>query len=301
MAIGGWTIAPAARAMLYMFVSAGLITSVDACTKYMIREGLHPIEIVFFRNLFGTLALAPVYIRLGVGALRTDHRGQHIIRNLAGAVAVISYFWALAYMPIVQAAVLGFMSPIYTAIGAILFLREPSRIMRWVSIGLGLVGMVIIVRPGTTEFNLGFLLIAIANVGGATARLMTKSLSRTDSASTIVVYASMTIVVATFIPALFFWQWPTLEQWVILVIIGAVGSAGQVLMTAALRYADVTVAEPVTYTRLLWAAGIGFVAFAELPDLATWIGGLVIIAGAILLLRSEARRAPPVGNPQAVK
>ncbi len=301
MIIGGWTIAPAARAMLYMFLSAGLITSVDACTKYMIREGLHPIEIVFFRNLFGTLVLLPVYVRLGLGALRTDHKGEHIFRNLMGAVAVISYFWALAYMPIVQAVVLGFMSPIYTAIGAILFLREPSRLMRWVSIVLGLIGMVIIVRPGTTEFNMGFLLMLFANLGGATSRLMTKRLSRTDSASTIVVYASLTIVIATFVPALFVWQWPTLEQWVILVAIGAVGSAGQVLMTAALRYADVTVTEPVTYTRLLWAAGIGFLAFTELPDAATWVGGLIIIAGAVLLLHSEARRAPPVGNPQAVK
>lgn len=277
-----------------MVISAGLICANDAVIKFLIHDGLHPIEIVFFRNLFGALAFLPLYLRMGVSSLRTQRFGFHLSKNLLAAGSIVCWFWGLAYMPLADAAALGFMSPIYASIGAILFMREPSRMIRWASILIGFAGMIVIVRPGFGALNVGVALIVGATVIGAVGRLMTKSLTRIDGAATIVVYMSVTVTVATFVPALFVWSWPTPMQWLWFAAIGAMGSAGHVLMTHALKLGDVTVIEPVTYVRLVWAAAFGFAVFGDFPVWQTWLGGIVIIVGAVLLLRAETREKRPV-------
>jgi drug/metabolite transporter (DMT)-like permease len=186
------------------------------------------------------------------------------------------------------------MSPIYASIGAIVLLREPSRLVRWLSIAIGFAGMLVIIRPGFGVMNAGVALVIAATVIGATGRLMTKSLTRTDTAATIVVYMSATVTVATFIPALFVWSWPTPTQWLWFVVIGAMGSAGHWLATRALKLGDVTVIEPVTYVRLIWAGFFGFAVFGDFPAWQTWLGGIVIILGAVLLLRVETRDKPRI-------
>ena len=289
-------IAPVALGILFMVISAGLISANDAVIKSLIGEGVHPIEIVFFRNLFGALALAPLYVRLGIGALRTQRFGFHLFKNCLQTVSIVAYFWSLAFIPLADAAALGFMNPIYASIGAILFMREPSRIMRWMSIAIGFVGMLIIIRPGFAQANVGVLLVVGATIIGAVARLMTKSLIRTDSAAIIVVYMSVTVTIATFIPALFVWSSPSPTQWLWFAAIGVMGSAGHVLMTEALKLGDVTAVEPVTYTRLVWAAFFGFAVFGDIPGIWTWVGGVVIVIGAILLLRAETRERRPISS-----
>ena len=147
--------------------------------------------------------------------------------------------------------------------------------------------MLIIVRPGFSDVNIGVWMVVGATVIGATCRLMTKSLIRTDSAATIVLYLSITVTVLTFVPALFVWTWLSLEQWLLFIAIGMSGSATHWLSTEALKHGDVTVMEPIAYTRLVWAAIFGIVVFGQVPGLATWVGGVIIIVGAMLLLRVE--------------
>jgi drug/metabolite transporter (DMT)-like permease len=281
---------PVTRGILYMIAASALISANDAAIKVLITQGFHSLEVVFLRNLFGVLAFLPFYWRLGLHSLRTERFGFHLLKNVLQTGSIACYFWALGLINLADAAALGFMQPIFSSIGAILFMGERSRAIRWICIVIGVAGMLILLSPGLTgTLNLGTLLVVAATIVGAAVRLMTKNLIRTDSASTIVIYLSVTVTVLTFIPSLFVWVWPTFWQWVLFGAIGASGSACFWLMTEALKHGDVTAIEPMNYTRLVWAAFFGMLIFGNVPGLATWLGGAIIITGAILLLRVETR------------
>jgi drug/metabolite transporter (DMT)-like permease len=273
-----------------MLAASALISANDAGIKVLISEGFHSLEVVFFRNFFGVLAFLPFYWQLGLASLKTKRFGFHLFKNILQTASIASYFWALGLISLADAAALGFMQPIFSSIGAILFMGERSRLIRWACIVIGMIGMAILLGPSLSgEMNLGTMLVLGATVVGAAVRLQTKNLIRTESASTIVIYLSVTVTIATFIPSLFVWIWPNWWQWLLFLAIGTSGSACHWLMTAALKHGDVTAVEPMSYTRLVWAAMFGILIFGQVPGLATWVGGAIIITGAIMLLRVESR------------
>ena len=118
---------------------------------------------------------------------------------------------------------------------------------------------------------------------------MTKSLSRTESASTIVAYMSLTLTVVSFALAVFVWTWPSLEMWLWFCALGAMGSVAHVIQARAYKDGDVTLVEPATFLRLVWAALVGFVVFGEVPQIWSWIGGGIIMIGVLMLIRTEAK------------
>ena len=115
-----------------------------------------------------------------------------------------------------------------------------------------------------------------------------KSLARTEGTATIVAYMSLLMTPITLIPALFVWQWPTAGQFALLAAIGGLGSLGHLCFVQAYKFADVSVVEPVIFTRLIWAALIGFLLFGEVPGVWVWIGGGTIVAATSYIARREA-------------
>jgi len=279
------------RAILIMILSGGILSVNDAFIKALQLDGMHVFEVVFFRNLFALISLLPLYARLGARQLLTGRLGLHIVRNILQAVSMTLFFWSLAFLALAEAATLSFTSPIYTSIGAIIFLAEPSLRVRWIAIAIGLAGMLIFIRPGFAEINIGVWMVTGAAITGAAVKLMTKSLTRTEAPTTIVVYMSLILAIVTLVPALLVWTWPEPSQWTQLVGIGVLGAIAHVLATEAYRLGEVTALEPVIFTRVIVSAAIGYVAFGEFPGLWSWAGAAVIIAGAALLMRAEA-----VGN-----
>lgn len=270
-----------------MIVSVGLLAGVDAVVKITAREGMHPLEIVFFRNLFGLVALAPFILRSGLAQMRTRRLKLHILRGAIHLTAMISWFWALTLIPLADATALGFMGPAYVAIGAILFMGESSRLNRWVSILVGFVGMLVILRPGFVEISTGSLLVIYGTVAISVAKLVTKRLTETEPMAAIVAYMSLIITVFSFVPALFVWTWPSWELLAWFVGMGAISSLGHISQVTSYRDGDLTFVEPAAFVRLIWAALIGYVFFAELPEFWTWVGSAIIIIGALMLVRSE--------------
>jgi drug/metabolite transporter (DMT)-like permease len=124
--------------------------------------------------------------------------------------------------------------------------------------------------------------------------LIIKSLGRTESAVTITIYMSLVMAPLSLIAALFDWQWPTAEQLIWLIAIGTLGGAGQMSMAQALRTAETHVVMPVDFVKLIWVSAIAYVAFAEVPDAFTWIGGTMIFAStAFIAWREHVKRAAP--------
>ncbi len=277
------------RAVLLMSLSVGMLAALDGIVKIVNNLGMHPFEIAFFRNVFGMIALIPFFMRIGFAELRTQRLKLHIIRGCIHACSMITWFWALTVIPLADATALSFMVPVFASLGAIFILKEPSIFARWLSIAIAFVGMLVILRPGFADISLGTWLVLGGTVFVATSKLITKSLTRTESPSTIVAYMSLTLTVVSFVPAAFVWTWPSAEMWFWFIALGGLGSIAHVVQAQSIKDGDLTLVEPAGFMRLVWAAAIGFVLFGEVPQIWSWIGGAVIMLGVLMLIRSESK------------
>lgn len=268
---------PIAGAVFLMILASGLLTSQHGLVRYLASD-LHPIEIVFFRNFFGLIIFIPWLARAGLRALKTDRFGTHALRATLNAGSLMAYFMALSLIPLANATALFLSVPLFVTLGAFLLLGERVGPARWFALAAGAAGALIILRPGIVDVGVGSLLVLVGAVFAASTRLLAKSLSRTDSPAVIVAYVTILMTPVTLVAATFVWQWPSLMELPLLVAVGALGSLGQLSFVKAYSLVDVSFAEPMVFTRLLWAALIGYLLFAEIPDVWTWAGAAIIVA-----------------------
>jgi len=279
-----------------LFMLAAALAS--GCLAGVVRHlsaDLHPFEIVFFRNLFAVVALAPWLLRVGWEPMRTRQIGGHALRAFLNLVAMLTHFYALAITPLAKVASLGFVSPLFATLFAMLLLHEKLRTRRLAALLAGFLGALIIIRPGTEAMSLGALLVLVSAAVWGLALIVIKRLSRTDSSFTIAAYAGLLITPFSLIPALFVWQWPEPATWGWLIGVGAIGAAMHMAGAQAFRLADATAVLPVDFTKLGWAAIIGYVFFGEVPELLVWIGGAVIFASTVYIACRESHNAAPGG------
>ena len=285
---------PNLLAIFLMIISVGVASGLDSVVKLVANQGMHPIQIVFFRNLFGLVVILPIFLKFGFNQLRTKRLKFHVVRGGIQSTAMVSWFTAITLIPLAEATALSFLMPIYASVGAILIMGEPSRQSRWIAIAIGFIGMLVILRPGLVEISLGSIFVIGSGVAIAISKLMAKSLTRTETPATIVFYMSLMVTFISFFPAVFFWQWPPLELWIWLLLLGAGGSFAHIIQTHSYRMGEMTVVEPMSYFRLIWASAFGFLLFGEVPEVWTWIGTVIIIIGALLLTREESQKKDQV-------
>ncbi len=276
------------RGILFMVVFAATISTMHGVVRYMSAE-VHPFEIAFFRNLTVFLLMIPLLLRSGRSAWRSARPGLQAVRGFIGAMAMLTWFYALSLVPLADATALSFTVVVFTTVCAIIVLRERVGIRRWSAIGIGVIGTLIILRPGLQAVSLGALVVLVSSVLWAASLICVKVLSRTDSNVTIVFYSALYFTPLSLIPALFVWQWPTLEQLAMLVLIGAMAAVSHLAIAQSLREAEASVVMPLDFTRLIWAAAFGYVVLGEFPDFWTWLGGTVIFASTVYISYREGR------------
>ena len=230
-------------------------------------------------------------LRTDFAGLQTSSIRKYGLRGLASIIAMLCWFYGLATMPIAEATALSFTAPIFASIGAIFFLGERMGVRRWGAIVVGFTGAMIILRPGIASISLSSLVVLGGSAAVACSIIMVKILSRTEPSSLIVAYMGIYLVPMSLVPALFFWAMPMGSDWLWLIFIGVVATAGQLGITHAYAATEATVVLPFDYARLPFAALIGYLAFDESPDLWTWIGAAVIAGSAIYIARREANLA----------
>lgn len=273
-----------------------------ACMNAIVRHlslSLHTFEIVFFRNFFGILLILPLLVRSGLLHFRTERFGLHAIRAVINVVNMIIYMSALAMAPLADVVSIGFAAPLFATLLAVIFFGDRPGIRRWTVLAIGLVGMLLILKPGSGEMNTGHLLALVASMTWACILLIVHSLGRTESSVTTIAYMTVLMTPMSLVPALFVWQMPTPIEWAWLVATGVLGAAGQLLLAQALRVGDISVVMPFDFFRLLWVALIAYLAFAEVPDALSWLGGTVIFASSVYLVLRERkiRRSKPAEPP----
>ena len=282
------TVPPPIRGMTLMMIAAMLNISMAAILKGLVQE-LPVFEVAFFRHLFGTIILLPLLLRPGANPFRTQRFSLHCLRAVLNIVAILAYFTAVSLIPLAQVTALGFTSPLFASLFAVMVLGEVLRRSRVIGLLLGLAGAVIILRPGFQEISPGAMLALGSALFWAGAMTCIKSLSRTESSVAVVFYAAVLQMPIAFALTLFVWVTPTLTQLGLMVIIAIIGTLAQLSITQAFREADSTVVLPMDFTKLIWASLLGYLLFSELPDIWAWVGGAVVFSGVLWVGYSETR------------
>jgi drug/metabolite transporter (DMT)-like permease len=275
-------------AISLMAVAALLFILMHTIVRGMAGE-LHPFEIAFFRTFLGIFVLAPMVIRDRGASLRTPNIKLHLLRGVLNAGAMLSFFYGLSITPLAQVTALGFTAPLFATVLAVIFLGEVVRARRWTAIAIGFVGTLIILRPGVIEVGIGPILIVVSAAIWSVALMVIKVMTRTDSSVTISLYASLFLSPIVLAAAFPFWEWPTLEQFGRMFVLATFGTIAQTLMNQSLKLADTSVVLPVDFTKLIWAAILGFLVFGEIPDIYTWVGGFLIFVSTTYIAIREAR------------
>jgi len=255
------------------------------------REALHEInvfQLILIRSSVGLILLYPLIHRAGgFAAMRTQRLPMHIARNTIHFGAQLGWFFALTLIPIGQVVAIEFTMPIWTAIVAALFLGERMTIWKSCAIALGLVGVVMIVRPATGEINPGQLIALAAAVGFGISIAMVKSLTRTEQTVTIVFYMAAGQNAGRLLPGLYAWTWPSLTVWGWAIVVAFCGTFSHYCMTRALLYADATVVVPMDFLRVPLTALAGWLLYSEQLDAFTVLGAALILAGNLVNLRAS--------------
>ncbi len=286
------------RAILMMLASTVLFGSMAVMIRLASSE-LHPFEIAFFRNLFGFVFALPLLLRHGVGLLRTSHLSLYFMRCVIGIGSMLCGFWAIVHLPLAEAISISYSAPLFVTIGAALVLGEVVRVRRWSAVVVGFLGVLLIVRPGGTSFNVHTLAALAAAVLSGSVAISIKFLSRTEKADAIVLYTTLLWVPMSLVPALFVWVWPHGITWLWIVLAGFFGTMGHMFWTRALKLGDASLLTPISFVQVLIVGLYGWALFGETIDRWTAIGAGVILASNYYIAYRETRLArQTVTDPQ---
>ncbi|MGE0253080.1 MAG: DMT family transporter [Alphaproteobacteria bacterium] len=280
---------PTAVAGVLLVVAAGASFTAMHTTIKFVAGTVHPFEVAFFRNLFGFAVLVPYLVSAGRAALYTRRPGLHAVRGAFNGVSMLCWFYALSLIPVADATALSLSGPLFVVFGAILFMGEPGSFRRWSGIALGFAGALVIIRPGFVDPSLGVVLVLVSSAAVAVSKLIAKVLLRTETTASVVAWVTCIMMLVAAVPTAFVWTTPTLLELALLALIGTLGTVAHLLLTRAYKIADVTVAEAVLFTHLLWAALFGFVVFGHFPDIWTWIGSGLIVAASTWIVGRDRR------------
>jgi len=275
------------RGILLLLCATILFSGMHALIRH-VGEAQHPFEMAFFRNLFGFIVLAPFFMRYGFSILRTKRLGLHALRGTVHVGSMLLFFSAVTVAPLATVAALTFTAPLFVTLGAVLLLGEKIRYRRMGALLIGFAGVMIVLRPGLGELEIGALLALGSSGIWATALLMIKMLSRTESSVTLTAYMAIFLTPLSAIPAAFVWQWPSWGELGWLALMGSVGTAGHLFLAQAFREADATMVLPFDFLRLIWASLLGYFLFGQVPEVLVWVGGAVIFSSTIYLAYREA-------------
>lgn len=279
------------RGALWMVLSCVCFSGMTAAIRPA-SEGLHSFEVVFFRNAFGVLMLAPMVLHAGLGTLRTANLKLHLFRALCFLGAMLCWFTAIKDgIPLADAIALNFLAPIFITIMAALVLRERVRARRWTAIAIGFAGALIILRPGIQEISLPAILVLADAAIWSVSAIVIRRLTKTDSSLTIVAHMFLWVTPVSLVLALFVWTGPSWTNLFWLFVMSLCSTMGHVALTRAFAAAEASVVIPFDYTRLVFGAALGYLAFGEVPDTWTILGAIVIIGSSLYIARREAKLA----------
>ena len=277
-------------------------------------------QVVLIRTIVAMAILLAVVMPLqgGYTGLRTRRLRVHILRGVFVVFANMLFFVALAAMPLAEAVAISFVSPLLITALSVLLLSEKVGPRRWLAVGFGLLGVIVILRPGTEAFRPVAILPLLGAVAYAMVNILTRRLGGTESAVTLAFYIQITFVVVSAAMGLGVgdgryagtgdasldfllraWMWPEPGDWPVLAMLGIAAAIGSLLVAQGYRLCEAALAAPFEYTAMPLAVFWGVVVFGDWPDAVSWTGIALILAGGLYLIWRETRRGVAPEGPRA--
>mgnify|MGYP004000494305 CR=1 FL=1 len=275
------------RGIAWMALAGILFAAMTGIVRHLGTD-MNPIQTSFIRYAFGIVLMVPVFLRLSRAEMRSNNKKLHAFRGVIHAGGVMLWFFAMSRLPIAEVTALGFLSPIFTTIGAAIYFKETLHARRIGAVLMGFGGTLIILRPGIEVIDIGAVAQLLAAPMFAISFMMAKKMTQTEHRSSIVAYMALFVTLALLPPAMLVWRTPTMEEIFWLFLMAAVATLAHLVMTKAMEEAELTTLQPVHFLQLVWATLIGYFLFAEEPDMWTWIGGGVVVASATYIAHREA-------------
>ncbi len=278
-----------ARGSLWLLMG-GLFATIMVTGIKFVGQRLPVLEILFFRQLFVLILLSPLFVREFPGAFRTQRLKLHLSRCAISIIAMTTGFTAIVHIPLAEATAISFSRAMFATLLAILVLKEVVGLRRWGATIIGFIGVIVIIRPGPDGINEYAVLALFSAALVACNLIMTKRLAMTESPSTIMAYHAGVLTVAYAVPAWWLWIKPTWTELGLIVGIALLMSMVQYSTIRGYKEAEASAVQPLEYVRLIYAAGIGFLIFSEVPTIWTWIGATMIIASSFYTMRINASK-----------
>jgi len=286
-AAGYWLSLPAnSRAAVWMLLAV-LAFSVNNVTLKSLTRTLDPLQIMFVRSVLMMLFMLPIAWR--TRALVTRRIGGHMTRSLLGTSGAYLFIVALSLAPVADVVALSFSRALFIVVMAVLVLGEAVGWRRWTACAAGFAGVIVMVRPGFGELNLGLVAASADAVLSAAVALTLKSLGRTERPQTIVFYFGLLSTLLTAVPALLVWRDPGAEGWMLLILAGTLATCGQVAITRAWTEGEASIVAPIAYVQLVLSGGLAYLVFGEAPDALALLGAAIIVASTLYIALREAR------------
>ena len=274
--------------VVFLATSATMFGALMASSVKFLTMDLHPIIICFYRCLMGLIFITPWMIKNNFKALKSNNLKLQISRSIINVFSMICWFSAIGLMHFEKAAALGFSTPLFTTILAIIFLKEKIRFHRTAALIIGFIGIIVIIRPGLVPLEIGAGLLLLSAFTFSFVLIIVKKLSSIDESQTIIFYHLLFSTPIFFILSLFYWQDINLNQLLIFAFMGATGLLSHWCLAQAFKLSDTTFVMPLQFTKLIWASLIGLFIFSEQPDIWTWFGAIIIFISVVYITYREA-------------
>ena len=253
------------------------------------QEELNVFTTGFLRFFFGFLIITPYILKTKFEVFSTKNLKIHILRSALNLPAMLLGFAALAMLPLEKMTAIHFIVPIIVTILAVIFLKEKIYLYRSIALVMGFLGMLIILRPGIIDISIGIYMALISSLIWSVVIILTKKVSKDDSAITILSHQYLYMSLFSFPLVIYFWDQPSLKTIIFILCAAMSGTILHIALNHAYKLVDVTMTQPYSFLGLVVSSIIGYFVFSDKPDFYTWLGASVIFCGVLLISYRELK------------
>jgi drug/metabolite transporter (DMT)-like permease len=271
---------------LYMFMSVCAFSFMDLIVKWSEHYPLG--QVLFFRGFFGITIYFFIMPKNRIkNFYLTKRPGLHFLRCLFGLIALIAIFIALRNLPLATVVSISFAAPIFTTIFSIFFLSEKVGFYRWLAVSIGFIGIIVITEPGFGALNIYYIYPIIFCLGLSYVAIAIRQLSTTEPVWLIALNFSIVITLASLFTIPFGWVIPSVQDLVLLCMIGFLGGFANLWLSQSFKLSEVSLVSPLKYLALLFGIIFGYLIWDEIPTIKTLLGALLVVASSLIILRRE--------------
>ena len=273
---------------ILLFVTATFFGSLMGVFMRLAQSDINVFTASFLRFGIGFVIILPYLFYSKFNVYKTNNIKLHFIRGIINVPTMYVGFAALMFIPLEQIQALHFIVPIIVTFLAVFFFKEKIRFVRISALIIGLIGMLVMLRPGIIEMNIGVYMVLFSSFVWSFIIIITKFLSKNDSPITILTYQYSLVTFFSFFIVIFFWETPSSIIFLYTFLAALSGTILHIALIYSYKLVDLTLTQPFTFLSLIWASLFGYYIFGEKPDIFTWLGAIIIFSGVLIIFYRES-------------